>query len=455
MQQLARGITAMLNRHILLGAALVLLPLPLLAQAKKPAKPAAARAASAPVQKVIPPKTVYWMSAATTTGFGMTGSMPSAGDMMAMAMGGGGRGRPARSLSLDLGSKLPVAGPPPAAQTAIPAGMNMGPVLLLKTPRPEKAQPYQPDKEPEDFERPKGKILLFWGCGETARPGQPVVIDFAQMAAGQVPPNLFAGERVRIAYPPSTSKWPTFGGWPNDDKPSQKGIPANASLLGAHKVTGNYTPEIDFTLSQDWLAPLSMTETNTAGGATLLGWNSVPAATAYFAQMMGGGEGREDEGSTMVFWSSSELQTFMSGLSDYIAPAEAARLVGKKQLMPSTQTSCAIPREAMAAVQGGMISLVAHGPEQNFIHPPRPTDPNIPWVQEWAVKARYAARTGSIAGMGDMGDMGGSSADSSRTRRGKPKCQPDASSDAATAVLGSALGGMFGSKKKKPGDCEP
>ena len=82
-------------------------------------------------------------------------------------------------MSLDLGSKLPPAGPP-AAETAIPPGMAMGPVLLLKTPKPEKAQPYQPDKEPEDFERPKGKILLFWGCGETARPGQPLVIDFAQ-----------------------------------------------------------------------------------------------------------------------------------------------------------------------------------------------------------------------------------------------------------------------------------
>jgi hypothetical protein len=448
------------SRSALLVTLMMLLPGPLLAQAKKPAKPAAA-----PVQKVIPPKTVYWMSAATTTGFGMTGRAPSAGDMMAMAMGGGMSGKPAKTLSLDLGSKLPPAGPP-AAQTAIPPTMNMGPVLLLKTPKPEKAQPYQPDKEPEDFERPKGKILLFWGCGETARPGQPLVIDFAKMAAGQVPPNLFAGERVRIAYPPSASKWPTWGGWPNDDKPSQKGIPANASLLGAHKVTGNYTPEIDFTLSQDWLAPLTMTETKTAAGAAMLGWNSVPAATSYFAQMMGAAEGSEEEGSTMVFWSSSELQTFMSGLSDYIAPAEAARLVGKKQLMPPTQTSCAIPKEAVAAVEGGMISLVAHGPEQNFIHPPRPTDPNVPWVQEWAVKARYAARTGSIAGMGGSGMGGNSSGESSAstgatTKSGKPKCPPDYNANAGAAIggavagsLGSAVGGLFGSKKKKPVDCE-
>ena len=441
-------------RNSAAAALMLLLAAPALPQAKKPA----------PVQKVVPPKTVYWMSAATTSGFGMTGGMPSAGDMMAMAMGGGGGGKARKTLSLDLGSKLPPSGPP-AAETAIPPGMAMGPVLLLKTPKPEKAQPYQPDKEPEDFERPKGKILLFWGCGETARPGQPVVIDFASMAAGQIPPNLFAGERVRIAYPPSSSRWPTWGGWPNDDKPSRAGIPANASLLGAHKVTGNYTPAIDFTLTQDWLAPLTMTETKAASGASTLAWNSVPGATAYFAQMMGAAEGSEEDGSTMVFWASSELQTFMSGLSDYIAPAEAARLVGKKQLMPPTQTSCAIPKEAVAAAQGGMISLVAHGPEQNFIHPPRPTDPNVPWVQEWSVKARYAARTGSIAGMGgsSMGRSSGSSAAAGTTSSGKPKCPPDYNANAGAAIggavagsLGSAVGGLFGSKKKKPPtDCEP
>jgi hypothetical protein len=340
--------------------------------------------------------------------------------------------------------------------------MAMGPVLLLKTPKPEKAQPYQPDKDQEDFERPKGRILLFWGCGETARPGQPLVIDFASMAAGQIPPNLFGGERVRIARPPSSSTWPTWGGWPNDDKPSRAGIPANSSLLGAHKVTGNYTPAIDFTLTQDWLAPLNMTETKAASGALTLGWNSVPGATAYFAQMMGGAEGSEEDGNTMVFWASSEQQTFMSALGDYVAPAEAARLVGKKQLMPPTQTSCAIPKEAIEAAQGAMISLVAHGPEQNFIHPPRPTDSAVPWVQEWAVKARFAARTGSVAGMGGSG-MGSSSASAGTTKSGKPKCPPDYNANAGAAIggavagsLGSAVGGLFGSKKKKPPtDCEP
>jgi hypothetical protein len=409
------------------------------AQSKKPA---------VPVQQVIPPKTVYWMSATTNTGFGiMGGKPPSAGDMMRMAMGGGGGG-PVKLLSLDLGSKLPPAGPPQAAH-AIPPAMAMGPSLALKTPKPEPGRESRETRTPDDFERPKGKLLLFWGCGETARPGQPIVIDFASLAAGQVPANLFDGERVRIANPPTASSWPTWGGWPNDDKPSKQGVPSAASLLGPHKVTGNYTPDIDFTLSQDWLAGLEMAQAQLPSGALRLSWNAVPGATAHFSQMIGGAEGSEAEGGTMVFWSSSDVQTFISGLSDYIAPAEAARLVGKKQLMPPAQTNCAIPKEAIAATQGGMISLVAHGPEANFVYPPRPADPKVPWVQEWTVKARFVSRTGAVAGM-DMPERQSASTDKPS---GKPKCP--AASDPA-AMIGGAIGsamGMFGKKKKNP-DCE-
>jgi len=429
-----------------LAAMLIIVPAPLLAQARKPAKPAT------PIQQVVPPKTVYWLTASTTSGFGLGGKAPSAGDMMKLAMGGS--SAPAKGLELDLGSKLPPSGPPEASH-AIPPGMNMGAVLPLKTPKRDKpvATKDEPEREEKpDYERPKGKLMLFWGCGETARQGQPIVIDFAKLAAGQVPPNLFAGERVRIARGPTETSWPSYGHWPNDDRKARQSVPADASLLGAHKITGNYTPAIDFTLAQDWLAGLDLKQTTVASGALGLGWNSVPAATAYFAQMFGGAQASEGEGGTIVFWSSSELQTFISGLSDYIAPSEVARLVGKKQLLPPTQTSCTIPKEAMAATQGGLISLVAHGPEANFVYPPRPSDPRTPWVQEWAVKARFVSRTGAVAGM----DMPAGRGSAAAGKTGKPKCQPSAGSSVGEALAGSvggAIGGLFG-KKKKSVDCE-
>jgi hypothetical protein len=406
-------------------------------------------------QKVVPPKTVYWMSAATQTGFGMTpGATPSVGQMMRMGMGGG--GGTLKLLDLDIGSKLPSSGPP-LAEHAIPPAMNMGASLPLRAPA--RVKPGQPGETPPEYERPKGKVLIFWGCGETARAGQPVVFDFAKLAAGQVPPNLFASEQVRIQRPPSQSGWPLWARWPNEDRANgSRAVPANASLLGAHKITGSFVPPMEFTLARDWLQGVALTQAKTPAGAVTLSWNAVPGATAHFAQMIGG----RDEGGapTLVFWTSSDSQTFFSGLSDYIAPGEAARLVARKQLMPPTQTSCAIPRQAVEAAQGGLVAFTSHGPEENLIHPPRPKDPKQDWVQEWAVKTRFASRSGAILGM--EGVAGGAP-----TASGKPRCPADAATEVGKGAggvlggglgraMGGALGGLMGGKKKKPPeDCEP
>jgi hypothetical protein len=404
---------------------------------------AAGTAAAQQQQKVVPPKTVYWMSAATQTGFGLSpGSMPDAGAIMRMGLGG--RGGPVRTLDLDLGSRHAPAPPPPTslvASHALPPAAGMGALPLKSPPAPVRgrAEP----AEPPEFERPKGRLLLFWGCGESARAGQPVVIDFARVAEGQIPPGLFAGERVRIARPPSRTTWPTFGEWPNDDRAAgSRSIPAGASLLGAHRLSGPFAPTMDFTLEQDWMEGLALSQAKRPSGALELRWNAVPGATGHFAQLIGGqGDGGE---ATVVFWSSSEAQTFVSALSDYLAPAEAERLVRGRQLMPPTQTSCAIPKEVMATVAGGLVSLVAHGPEVNIIHPPRPADPRTPWVQEWALKARFVSRAGALAGM-DMPAMAG--ATGQRGEPGRPACRPRTAATAGEVLgggLGRALGGALG-----------
>lgn len=394
-----------------------------------------------PQQRVEPPKTVYWMTAGTQTGFGFApGAAPDMGQVMRMAMGGRGGGS-VRSLELDLGSRHAATPPPPSslvATHAIPPGMAMGAGLLLRSP-PAPVREREEPAEPPEFERPRGRLLLFWGCGETARPGQPVIIDFARVAEGQIPPGLFAGERIRIARPPSRSTWPTFGEWPNDDRAAgSKPIPAAASLVGPHRITGNYAPPIEFDLQQDWMAGLALSQARLPSGAVALQWAAVPGATAHFAQMFGG-KG-DDRDSTVVFWSSSEVQTFFSGLSDYVAPAEAARLVRAGQLMAPTQTSCAIPREAVAAVQGGLLSLVAHGPEVNIVHPPRPADPRTPWIQEWAVKARFASRAGAILGMEGQA-MAGAPGERGQGRR---VCRRDTAEQIGRELGGAVIGGGFG-----------
>ena len=67
---------------------------------------------------------------------------------------------------------------------------------------PERAQPMpeRPERDVPDFkgERPQGRLLFFWGCGETAGAGQPVVLDVGKMADGVLGRSVrFAREHAR------------------------------------------------------------------------------------------------------------------------------------------------------------------------------------------------------------------------------------------------------------------
>ena len=368
---------------------------------------AAGSASAQQRQQVTGPVATYWMSAQTATGMaamgmGGPGAKPDMGAMMGMMMGGG-RGRgPQHTLNLQLGSSRKAPGEP-TAEHLPPPGLRAGQTLPLLTPR---AQPTQPDEEPRmprEFEKPKGKMLIFWGCGEHARPGQPVVIDFAQMQPGKMPPGLEALSRGLGVTPmrgPSPSRNATYGEWPNER--TRTNVPSEGSLVGAHQVRGTYTPNINFSLAanQDFLGPLQLATGDGPGGSARLDWRSVPGAQAYLATAMGGG--RND---TVVLWTSSEVQASAFAIPDYISPGDLARLVTQKALMGPQVTSCAIPAEVVKAAPEAFVQMAAYGGEANFVYPPRPSDPKVAWNQEWAVKVRYRSTTSAILGM-DMGDMG-------------------------------------------------
>src|SRR3546814_14753625 len=99
-------------------------------------------------------------------------------------------------------------------------------------------------------ERPKGRMLLFWGCGAKAGPGQPVVIDFSKLAAGQMPPNLFTSSTPRIREVMASNSR-SYAAWPNNK--SSKQPSASSSLIGAHLIAGNVGP--DNALHQQGPAP--------------------------------------------------------------------------------------------------------------------------------------------------------------------------------------------------------
>ena len=351
---------------------------------------------------------VYWMSADTASGLGgmAGGGRPSAGSVMGAMMGrGGGRSSYAHTLTLQLGSPRRATGAPQAEHLP-PAGLQAGASLPLVTPQvaPRVTGPVQPWGQ---MERPRGRMLIYWGCGEHVRPGQPAVIDFAAMATGRMPP-AFANAALKPMIPPSAATSATYGEWPNER--SQTRVPAGGSLVGEHVVRGNYSPEIRFALGagQDFLAPVTLTS-NSAGasGSIPLVWRPVPGARAWFGGVMGAGQNGD-----FVIWTSSETQAAAMAF-DYVAEADIARLVQSRVLMPATADRCTVPAEVARAAPQSMLILTALGGESNFAQP-RPAGAARNWRPEWTVKLRTKSTHSGLLGMtmpGMDGDEGQGSSD--------------------------------------------
>ena len=338
-------------------------------------------------QQVKPPIAVYWMSVETAGGMGMS-MPPGMGAFMPSGMQGGKR------MKLELGSSRAASGDPRAAH-AIPPGVSMGDKLPLLTPITERATaPERPDEERQGpMEQPKGRMLIYWGCSETIRSGQPVVVDFANMDP-QEAARAFRSRGVSRPRGPAAGRSRTYGEWPNRENSQQ--VPAAASLRGDHIVAGNYSPEIRFSVDErhDFMEPVAFDPVSrTAAGAFLVKWKTVPTATGYFAMATGRGENQND----LVMWSSSDVQEMGQALMDYLPNAEVQRLIREKVVMTPATSECAVPAGVFKG-EGAMLNFIAYGDEMNLVHPPRPSDPKQVWVQEWAVKVRLKSTAMTLLG---------------------------------------------------------
>lgn len=359
---------------------------------------------------------VYWMSADTLSGLGgmAGGGKPSAGAVMGALMGRGGGSSYTRTLTLQLGSPQRPAGAP-SAEHLPPGGLLAGPSLPLVSPQGVRAVgPAGPWSG--QMEKPRGRMLIFWGCGEHARPGQPAVIDFASISAGKMPP-AFASGMLKPMVPPSAAAFATYGEWPNERTKSR--VPSGGSLVGEHVVRGNYSPEMRFTLGpgQDFLAPVGLTSNSaSASGSVPLVWRPVPGARAWFAATMGSGANGD-----FVMWSSSETQAAAMAI-DYVAEGDIPRLVQQRALMPSTADRCTVPAEVAKAGAQSMLMLIAFGGEANFAQP-KPAGAPASWRPAWTAKLRTKSTHMGLLGMTmpGMGDDEGTSADPAQPKKKKSK----------------------------------
>lgn len=352
----------------------------------------------------------YDVRAGTVSGLAAMGG--GMGGAMSMAFGSGGD-KVQHELLLRLGSSLGPSGGTPKADHFMPAGAKLGKSVALVTPVQERGPVDQLPGQREG-QKPTGRMLIFWGCGEHAPKGQPVVIDFAKLAAGQMPAGLWSTKVLRD-WGPTLQNSKTFGRWPAEDG---KTVKANSSLIGAHRVAGNYTPELAFNLTQDFMAALKTNTTQNANGSSQLSWNSVPAATGYHAFLFGGKMAQSGQMGDMVMWTSSASRQFGGGLSDWLTPGQVAALVKDRTVLAPSTTSCTIPVEVRgAAADFRMGMLTAFGPEENISSPPRSPGANAAAPLAWTVRVRHRSTTSWM----DMPGMISPGAQQDQPKKCKPK----------------------------------
>lgn len=368
------------------------------------------------------------------------------GGLMSRIMGGKNMSGPQRSLSLQLSSPGKVTDF--KASHDIPSGLNMGPTLLLAVPEPVEAPTEtdddrdEPDRPQEKAEKPKGRLLIYWGCSDKVGPGQPKIIDFARMASGDMADMVKRFQAMSPAALAALSQPAKAAGtqayWPNRFQNTE--VPDNGSLVGQHVLKGNFFSDIGFDLApeNDFLAPAELSLKDGVLGTTLtLGWKPIPNAIGYAAVAMAN-NGDND----MVLWSSSAVDNGGINLLDYIATPELRRLQQKKVVLPATASECKIAAPIFNANAHPMVNFIAWGSDVTQTGGDR--------KNPWKLKVRYKStallmlNNDQVRGQAAAaeGETGGR--DYSSPGRSYSSQQPSSPVDDATRMLKNRLKGFFG-----------
>lgn len=365
----------------------------------------AAVAQTAPKPKI---EAVYWLSAETVSG--MATGQPTGVE---------------KNLSLQLGSVR--SNSAPSAEHLPPQGLRAGDRLPLVSPKggPPRSDS-TPDFRPGTPDKPKGRIELYWGCGETAPAGQPVVIDLATMKPGAASP-FGAIPNVRAMVPPSAGRHATYGEWPGGKNGTR--VPRAGSLTGDHVVQGNYSPEMRFAVAagNDFLAPLAPRSAELASGAVKVSWPVLANARGYIMTVTGA---RAD--GTIVMWTSSAVRMPGMALPDYLEQSDIARLVQQRILLAPEATECAVPSAVGKASESSMLMMTAYGPEANYGSPREAP-------AGWSVKLRTKATHMGMLGV-DLSSLMAGGGDSADGDTPASDAKPKKKRGLLRGIVGGALG---------------
>lgn len=344
--------------------------------------------AAAQQQEVRPPIAQLWMDVATNA-FMVPGAPRG---MMTPTTGNAfGNTRSAVGRYVDIALQVRTRPQGIQATQAIPAGMRMGASLPLDPFKPAPATPSTPGMptDPGQMQPPKGRLLLYWGCGAEVRSGQPRIVDFAT-ATPQQWQSVLQGR-----YVPERGATAEAGHsiWPNDR--DKRMLPEGNSLVGDHTITGEGVPtgfRFPVGANQDLMPAIDLSMQGGLQASVVLQWRTIPAARAYFISTFA------SKGNDFIIWTSSELPDAGMTLFDYLSDTAIDRWLGDKVLLPAATTQCAVPRGIFAGTEGAIVRMIAYGQEANLVFPQRPADPRTVWEQQWAVRVRVKSTMMTMLG---------------------------------------------------------
>jgi hypothetical protein len=344
---------------------------------------ALATGAGAQQQAIRPPIARLWIDVATNAMAGMPAGPMGVGQNAF----GNTRFAPGRYMDVALATSARPQGT--QATHTIPAAMRMGASLPLEPVRAERPPDAAGRRDPRQVEQPKGRLLLYWGCGAEVRAGQPRVLDFAGASAQE----WASAWQGRFAPEGGARAEPGHSIWPNER--DRRMLPEGASLQGDHAVTGEGVPAgLRFALgpSQDLMPVIDLSARGDPQASIPLRWRQLPTARAYF---MNAFAPKDDD---FIIWSSSELPDAGMGLLDYLSNANIERWTADRVLLPASATQCAVPKGIFAGADGAMVRMIAYGAELVLVHPLRPTDSRVTWEQEWVVRVRVKSTVMTLLG---------------------------------------------------------
>ncbi len=413
---------------IAISVFLGLLPLQALAQSK---------AAKAPVSpKELPPHAEAWIDIAThnsdvpgmatLSGFSSGGISGGLSSLFGGSKSNGnifGNTRLAMAPGKWLDVSVRARGNPSLSEATmtVPSGMNLSKPLLLNIPPPEKYDPPVREGEaiPPKYERTKGKMSLYWGCGDTIRAGQPRVLDAATATLadlerffGTIRNSTTMGARSEAGYP----------SWPNKD--DDRKVPESASMAGEHSFTGSGLPDsfkLTLGTNQEFMSPFNINK-RPINGSTELSWQSVEGARGYFisAVGMGGNKSSGKDELDIVIWTSSQVPELGFALPDYQTNGSVDKWITERAVLSASTTNCTIPKgifgeNSSGGGAGGFVRAVAYGNEAFFSYPPSIAGAKVQEPLQWRVKTRNKSTFMTTLGMDGTGDTG------TRKREEKPE----------------------------------